>query len=986
MSGRPFGLRLCGSVLGLALVLAPLGAGAEDFTILHSFSSNQGNPRGALVAGSDGKLYGTTAAGGVAGLGSIYVLDPDGSGGYAFSEIYASLQTTDGYSFSGALVEGADGLFYGTTAYGGDADSGTVFRVSSAGVYEKLASFAFPGGQNPNGLTLGADGSFYGTTAYGSFSGMGTTFRFDPPGTLTTLHEFAGADGSGPAGPLLQRANGDFYGLTRSGGDSFQGTVFRMTPAGTVSTLRSFAGTDGASPVDGLVEAPDGNLYGVTNGGGDEFQGVIFRVDASDVVTVTHSFTSSDAVGMAPQTGFVSASDGNLYGTTSLGGGAFSGTIYRLASNGDVTAVHPLSLTDGISPVAPLIEPAAGHLLGTASWKGAGGYGTVFDCDFAGSFTVIHAFFGSTEGFSPAGGVVEGAGGILYGTTQNGGLGLAGTVFGLDTIGNLTLMHTFMGFDGATPLASMIFGPDGRLYGTTYFGDGVTRGSAFAIDTLGNFELLHAFGSGSDGERLRAGLLAASDGNFYGMTDIAGLFQMTTSGVVTPFGGSASQGTPIESEGSIYGTSPSGGDFGAGLVFRFEGPNFVPLHTFAGPPDGFYPTGGLVRAADGFFYGTTKYGGVNGNGIVFRMDSTGSTTTIHEFSGSDGGYPSASLIQASDGFLYGTTEWPGRIFRIDYSGTGFSVVHTFAAPTGSDASLLQASDGSLVGTGLSGGAYNGGTVFRLGLPPATLAVSGIAPSSGPAFGGSSVVIAGGGFVAETTAAIGGSAVVVPAVAGPTQLFAETPNMPPGMFLDVTVTNPDMTSATLAGAFLADFLDVAQDDIFHAAVVSIFRGGITSGCGGGLYCRDAAVTRAQMAVFLVKALSGPLYVPSPATGTVFADVPADAFAADWIEDFASRGITSGCGGGNYCPDASVTRAQMAVFLLKARLSSSYEPPAASGLVFEDVPADGFAAAWIEDLAGRGITAGCSASPALYCPNGASTRGQMAVFLVRMFDLP
>ena len=980
------GLRLARTVVALAFVLTPIGSNAEDFTILHSFSSRTGNPRGALVAGSDGKLYGTTAAGGVAGLGSIYVLDPDGSGGYTFSEIYESLQMADGAGFSGALVEGADGLFYGTTAYGGDADSGTVFRVSSAGVYEKLASFAFPGGQNPTGLTLGADGSFYGTTTYGSVSGSGTTFRFDPPSTLTTLHEFTGADGSGPSGALLQRANGDFYGLTRGGGDSFQGTVFRMTPAGTVSTLRSFAGTDGSSPVDGLVDAPDGNLYGVTNSGGDEFQGVIFRVDASDVVTVTHSFTSTDAVGMAPQTGFVSASDGNLYGTTSQGGGAFSGTIYRLAANGDVTAVHPLSPTDGITAVAPLIEPTAAHLLGTASWKGAGGFGTVFDCDFAGTFTVVHAFFGSTEGFRPAGGVVEGAGGTLYGTTQYGGLGTAGTVFGLDAIGNLTLMHTFMGFDGAEPLASMIFGPDGRLYGTTYFGDGVTRGSAFAIDTLGNFELLHAFGSGSDGERLHAGLLAASDGNFYGMTDLVGLFQLTTSGVLTTFGGPGSQGTPIELQGSIYGTSPSGGQFGAGSVFRFDGPNLFELHAFEGPPDGFYPAAGLVRAADGFFYGTTKYGGIYGNGIVFRMDALDSVTAIHQFSGSDGGYPSASLIQASDGFLYGTTESPGKIFRIDYSGTGFSVVHSFEGGTGSDSALIQASDGSLVGTALYGGELNGGIVFRLGLPPTTLAVSGIAPSSGPAFGGSSVIIAGGGFVAETTAAIGGAAVGVLAVAGPTQLFAETPNMSPGMLLDVTVMNPDKTSATLPGAFLADFLDVAQDDIFHAAVVSIFRGGITSGCGGGLYCRDAAVTRAQMAVLLVKALSGPLYVPSPATGTVFADVPADAFAADWIEDFASRGITSGCGGGNYCPDASVTRAQMAVFLLKARLSSSYEPPAASGLVFEDVPADGFAAAWIEDLAGRGITAGCSASPALYCPDGASTRGQMAVFLVRMFDLP
>jgi hypothetical protein len=104
----------------------------------------------------------------------------------------------------------------------------------------------------------------------------------------------------------------------------------------------------------------------------------------------------------------------------------------------------------------------------------------------------------------------------------------------------------------------------------------------------------------------------------------------------------------------------------------------------------------------------------------------------------------------------------------------------------------------------------------------------------------------------------------------------------------------------------------------------------------------------------------------------------------VSALAAEGITGGCGGGNYCPGNAVTRAQMAIFLLKTLLGSGYTPPTAVG-IFGDVPVGSFAADWIEDLYGRGITGGCSASPLLYCPNNPNTRGQMAVFLVRTFGL-
>jgi hypothetical protein len=139
----------------------------------------------------------------------------------------------------------------------------------------------------------------------------------------------------------------------------------------------------------------------------------------------------------------------------------------------------------------------------------------------------------------------------------------------------------------------------------------------------------------------------------------------------------------------------------------------------------------------------------------------------------------------------------------------------------------------------------------------------------------------------------------------------------------------------------------------------------------------------MAVFLLKSKYGNTYVPPPATGTVYVDVPRTAFAAAWIEQLGSEGITAGCGGGKYCPDVIVTRAQMAVFLLRAKHGSGYVPPPPTGVFGDLDPNDPFTP-WIEELAAEGVTAGCGDGN--YCPNAPNTREQMAVFLVRTFALP
>jgi hypothetical protein len=216
---------------------------------------------------------------------------------------------------------------------------------------------------------------------------------------------------------------------------------------------------------------------------------------------------------------------------------------------------------------------------------------------------------------------------------------------------------------------------------------------------------------------------------------------------------------------------------------------------------------------------------------------------------------------------------------------------------------------------------------------------------------------------------------------PFTIGATAPALSPGTLNDLTVLNPDSTSVTVPNAWLADFLDVPQSHSFHAYVETIFRLGITAGYGDGSYGRDDAVTRAQMAVFLLKAENGPTYTPPTCRG-MFTDTLCPGPFTDWVEELAAEGITAGCGDRVFCPDAPVTRQEMAVFLLKTVHGSSYVPPDCTGL-FGDVDCPSPFADWIERLAAEGVTVGCGNGD--YCPEQPNTRGEMSVFLTKAFQL-
>ena len=199
--------------------------------------------------------------------------------------------------------------------------------------------------------------------------------------------------------------------------------------------------------------------------------------------------------------------------------------------------------------------------------------------------------------------------------------------------------------------------------------------------------------------------------------------------------------------------------------------------------------------------------------------------------------------------------------------------------------------------------------------------------------------------------------------------------------------PRQGTMTIAGhAFTAlqgiTFLDVPTSNPFYTDIGKISARGITVGCDSQNYCPTRSVTRAEMAVFIVRALG--IFNPPTPTSQRFQDVPPSNFAYAFIEELARRGITVGCGGSNYCPNDPVTREQMAAFIMRAL--GEFNPPPPATQRFQDVPPSNQFYAFIDRLAVLGITMGCQPSPPLYCPSDPVPREQMAAFLNRAFGCP
>jgi uncharacterized repeat protein (TIGR03803 family) len=977
-------LRVRRTIGALGVVLA-LGAGAaasaQPYEVVHELRPAPADPAVLRVEAPDGRIYGTTDD-------AISVLVPDGSGGYSYSLLH-TLTAAEGVSPSG-LVLGTDGLFYGTAHAGGANGMGTVFRADEAGAITSLHDFAGADGNGPMGLVEGPDGAFYGTTSGGGDEDVGTVFRIDTTGTLTTVHSFSALTGGSPQNPVILASDGDFYGTT-----SFPPTVFRITDEGDLTTLVTMAADQ--RPL-GIIEGSDGLFYGTSAGAVFNGTGTAFHVDPQGNFGFLYIFSFQ----VRPTSKLVEAADGKLYGAQGsndlppLG----YGSIYRLSKDGTYEGVHGFTGVDGAYPGGPLFEASDGKIYGTTFNGGAAGHGNVFRVATDGQFELVHQF-GLTEATALVDPLLAASDGNLYGIAGGGGQHFQGSMFRLELPDGFSLLYSFdrSAGDACAPESPLVEGDSGYLYGVSTCGVLPARGNFVRFDPAGNEEILQEFENYGDGP---VALMRASDGNFYGVTQDWRIARLDPSGGLSyPFpvqfpGTFIPDPYLVEGpDGRLYGTMHDISGPARPTLFRIEASGDL-AEVVEFPASIFLP-GPLTLGSDGWFYGTSTFGG-SGAGAVFRVSPAGAFELLYAFrpvASGDAAYPYGGLTEGPDGTFYGAASGGpadpqissgGVIFRIDTLGNE-SIVHSFrgAAEGEGPGQPALAADGHLYGSAWRFDETPAWKFFFRIDPAATITGLTVEPGSGPASGGTPVTI-GGPVQPDASIHFG----IFPALGSPAAVSGgvaiAAPHVDPGVLYHVIVRNPDGAEGSVAGAWFADFLDVAQGDIFHPSVEKIFRAGITAGCGEGNYCRNAPVTRAQMAVFLLKAKYGYLYAPPPATGLVFADVPIEAFAAAWIEQLAALEIAAGCGGGNYCPDQSVTRAQMAVFLLKTLLGSDYDPPDATGAIFEDVPADGFAADFIEDLAARGITGGCSLTPPLYCPDNPNTRGQMAVFLATTFGLP
>jgi uncharacterized repeat protein (TIGR03803 family) len=334
-------------------VLPPDGAGTAfrmdangNVTTLHAFRGPEGAWPKSLIQGRDGFFYGTATFG---GQPSISNLNPG---------------------------------------------VGTIFRMNATGVVTVLYVFPYSiggGSSQPGPIVQGADGALYGTAlgAFGTSAVGGYVYRFDPiTGDFRRLHDFVTGDGAVPTGPLFQASDGFFYGTTNQGGLWNAGVVYKVDVLGHYALLHSLSilyPGEGSQPKGGVIQASDGFFYGTTERG--NYFGEIFRMDAAGNFTVLHRFDAYASDGGSPVSGLIEGRDGFLYGTASIGGQPVTasryGVVYRMDRAGTVTVLHTFTGPDGRTPWAALAQGADGQLYGSTVVGGAFGLGVLFRVETA---------------------------------------------------------------------------------------------------------------------------------------------------------------------------------------------------------------------------------------------------------------------------------------------------------------------------------------------------------------------------------------------------------------------------------------------------------------------------------------------------------------------------------------------------------------------------------------------------------------------------
>jgi uncharacterized repeat protein (TIGR03803 family) len=353
-----------------------------------------------------------------------------------------------------------------------------------------------------------------------------------------------------------------------------------------------------------LIQGLDGNLYGTASGGGlSSDTGTVYKMTPEGKLTTLYEFCAESGCpdGQAPGSALVQTANGELYGTTYIGGVGNYGTIFEITPSEAFNVVLDFAAAEGGNSDSALVLASNGNLYGTTPTDGTTNYGTVYEITPAGAFTLLHTFCSESncaDGGNPNAGLVQGSNGNFYGTTRYGGANSNGTIFEIMAAGTLTTLYNFCSktncTDGGYALGTLVVGANGNLYGTTGAGGTHFDGTIFEITPTGRLSTLYNFCSQTgcaDGSQPWSALVQANDGNLYGTT----------------------------AEGGTGTNCPNGVGYGCGTIFELtSGGVFSSLHNFNGT-DGSTPFGGLVQSTNGSFYGTTYLSGTYGSGTIFSL-------------------------------------------------------------------------------------------------------------------------------------------------------------------------------------------------------------------------------------------------------------------------------------------------------------------------------------------------------------------------------
>ena len=533
--GSFYGINTSGGAFGYGTIFRLTLGGV--YSVLKSFNGTTegGSSYGSLMQASDGALYGMTRSGGNNKAGVIFRIETTG----AYRVLKHLSYSADAAEPRGNLVQGRDGWLYGM-APTGSAYNGVIFKINMAGTSFVLLHKIDAGvdGGNPHGsLVLGRDGFFYGQTSIAGGSGStGTVFKIGANGGLSVVKRFSEATEGGWAyGSLIQAPDGAFYGMTSAGGKNSKGTIFKLVGS-TLTVLSHLNGINqGSEPVGNLVVGKDSAYFGVTRTGGAFNYGTIFRI-CGGVTTILKSFTRTD--GEKPVGGLLRGKDGNLYGMTEYGGTNGAGTIFRYTASGTFSVLrHMSAATDGGHPQGTLVQGADGLLYGVAYSGGPTGYGTIFRIGTTGgtTFKVLRSLVFSTDGDRPLGGLTIGKDGAFYGMTSN-----STRFFRIDALGNFSVKKTMSySTDGGTPYGNLLLGTDGNFYGTMSTGGASFGGVIFRITPDGLYTKLRQLNPALDGSEPKGSLVQGTDGAIYGTTSKGGtnnvgtIFKLSGTGFTT---------------------------------------------------------------------------------------------------------------------------------------------------------------------------------------------------------------------------------------------------------------------------------------------------------------------------------------------------------------------------------------------------------------------------------------------------------------------